>query len=134
MHGIGSALTADYARFDREIELQSYSASWKMLTVTYTPGVVKGYTNGVLVGEGVFNEILFPADAAYLNRHSWVTDNSSRMDCTYDNVRIYSRALSASETQQLYEYESGPRVTFVKAFTVDYSGPSKRWRKASALG
>jgi len=38
-----------------------------------------------------------------------------------DAVRIYNRALSASEIQQLYIIESGPRVNFVKAFTVDYS-------------
>jgi hypothetical protein len=38
-----------------------------------------------------------------------------------DDIRIYSRALSATEVQQLYVYESGPRVNFVKAFTVDYS-------------
>ena len=38
-----------------------------------------------------------------------------------DDVRIYNRALSASEIQQLYVIESGPRVDFVKAFTVDYS-------------
>jgi hypothetical protein len=39
-----------------------------------------------------------------------------------DDVRIYNRALSAPEVQQLYEFESGPRVIFVKAFTLDYRG------------
>jgi hypothetical protein len=39
-----------------------------------------------------------------------------------DDARIYNRALSASEIQQLYDLESGPRVIFVKAFTVDFSG------------
>jgi len=38
------------------------------------------------------------------------------------NVRLYSRALSASEVAQLYAIESAPIVTFVKAFTLDYSG------------
>jgi len=38
-----------------------------------------------------------------------------------DDLRIYNRALSLSEVQQLYALESGPLVTFVKAFTVDYS-------------
>ncbi|HOC57871.1 MAG TPA: hypothetical protein PKI20_19790 [Verrucomicrobiota bacterium] len=41
-----------------------------------------------------------------------------------DDVRIYNRALFASEVQQLYEHESGPRVNFVKAFTVDASNLS----------
>lgn len=34
---------------------------------------------------------------------------------TIDDVRIYNRALSASEVQQLYVYESGPRVDLIKA-------------------
>jgi hypothetical protein len=38
-----------------------------------------------------------------------------------DDVRIYNLALSPSEVQQLYLSEAGPQVTFVKAFTVDYS-------------
>ena len=42
---------------------------------------------------------------------------NSRVDL--DDVRIYNRALSTSEVQQLYAHESGPRVNFVKAFTVD---------------
>ena len=32
-----------------------------------------------------------------------------------DDIRIYNRALSGSEVQQLYEYESGPRVNLIKA-------------------
>ena len=32
-----------------------------------------------------------------------------------DDVRIYNRALSASEVQQLYIIESGPRVDLIKA-------------------
>jgi hypothetical protein len=37
-----------------------------------------------------------------------------------DDVRIYNRALSPSEVLQLYQYEYGPIVKFVKAFTIDY--------------
>jgi hypothetical protein len=32
-----------------------------------------------------------------------------------DDIRIYSRALSTTELQQLYQYESGPRITLIKA-------------------
>ena len=38
-----------------------------------------------------------------------------------DDLRIYSRALSGTEVAQLYAIESGPKVNFVKAFTIDYS-------------
>ena len=38
-----------------------------------------------------------------------------------DDVRIYNRALSASEVQQLYVYESGPRVNLIKAVKPSFS-------------
>jgi hypothetical protein len=38
------------------------------------------------------------------------------------NVRLYNRALATNEVAQLYAIESAPVVTFVKAFTLDYSG------------
>lgn len=34
---------------------------------------------------------------------------------TIDDFRVYTRALSASEVQQLYYYESGPQVDLIKA-------------------
>jgi hypothetical protein len=38
-----------------------------------------------------------------------------------DDVRIYNRALSASEVQQLYAIESGPRVDLLKAVKPSFS-------------
>jgi hypothetical protein len=38
-----------------------------------------------------------------------------------DDVRMYNRALSGSEVQQLYEYESGPRVGLIKAVKPSFS-------------
>jgi hypothetical protein len=38
-----------------------------------------------------------------------------------DDVRIYNRALSASEVQQLYVYESGPQVNLIKAVKPSFS-------------
>ncbi|MCU0783406.1 MAG: LamG domain-containing protein [Verrucomicrobia bacterium] len=38
-----------------------------------------------------------------------------------DEVRIYNRALSAAEVQQLYDYESGPRVGLIKAVKPSFS-------------
>jgi len=38
-----------------------------------------------------------------------------------DDVRIYNRALSSSEVQQLYAYESGPSVTLLKAVKPSFS-------------
>jgi len=41
-----------------------------------------------------------------------------------DDVRVYTRALSASEVQQLYGYESGPRVNLIKAVRPSFSNLS----------
>ncbi len=38
-----------------------------------------------------------------------------------DDIRIYNRTLSASEVQQLYDYESGPRVDLIKAVKPSFS-------------
>lgn len=38
-----------------------------------------------------------------------------------DDIRIYSRALSALEVQKLYEYESGPRIALLKAVKPSFS-------------
>ena len=40
---------------------------------------------------------------------------------TIDDIRIYNRALSGSEVQQLYDYESGPRVGLIKAVKPSFS-------------
>jgi len=37
------------------------------------------------------------------------------MHGSLDDIRIYNRALSASEIQQLYVYESGARVNLIRA-------------------
>jgi hypothetical protein len=39
-----------------------------------------------------------------------------------DDIRIYSRALSASEVTMLYENESGPRVNLIKAVKPSFTG------------
>ncbi len=46
------------------------------------------------------------------------TDNYAGL---IDDIRIYNRALSASEVQQLYVIESGPRVDLIKAVKPSFS-------------
>ena len=80
------------------------------------------YVNGVCVATGTnqpFGQRLsnFYMGGTVPNMSQWVSG-------VIDDVRVYNRGLSASEVQQLYDYESGPRVHFVKAFTLDYSGLS----------
>ena len=39
-----------------------------------------------------------------------------------DDVRIYNRALSSNEVQQLYAYEYGPHVNLIKAVKPSFDG------------
>lgn len=41
-----------------------------------------------------------------------------------DDIRFYSRALSASEVQQLYVFESGPRIDLLKKVQPSFSNLS----------
>jgi hypothetical protein len=45
----------------------------------------------------------------------WGNQRWSVLSGLIDDVRIYNRALSGSEVQQLYEYEAGPTVSLLKA-------------------
>jgi hypothetical protein len=68
------------------------------------------------------NSLVQPQPSVYnLNFGGGDVGDSAYYGGGLDDIRIYNRALSASEIQQLYVIESGPRVDFVKAFTVDYS-------------
>lgn len=55
-------------------------------------------------------------------QRGWLQEEPSTVP--RDDVRIYNRALSDSEVQQLYEYESGPRVNLIKAVKPSFSGLS----------
>ncbi len=81
---------------------------WKHLVLTYIPGKMAAYFNGTKIGElsATFN--VFPVATAALGRHWWNGGgaSSARMSATFDNVRVYSRALSESEVQVLFVAES----------------------------
>jgi hypothetical protein len=47
--------------------------------------------------------------------------NSNFYSGNLDDIRIYNRALSVSEVQQLYAIESGPRVDLIKAVKPSFS-------------
>lgn len=59
------------------------------------------------IGASTYNVAVNPTGNLDFPRFSWRG--------AIDDVRIYNRALSANEVQQLYEYESSPRVTLVRA-------------------
>jgi hypothetical protein len=83
------------------------------------------YVNGALV------PTMYDPDTSY--KFDFVTNDSLTIgrgdsatparvfDGAIDDVRIYNRALSSAEVQQLYESESSPSINLVKAVTVNFS-------------
>ena len=82
----------------------NYTGNWVMYSLTLDEnGTLKAYVNGISVGEEsvTFNGIN-PSLAA-LGRHWWSgTSHSSRFIGSFDEVRIYGRALTSAEVQMLY--------------------------------
>lgn len=97
---------------------------WKQLVLTYSPGHVAAFLNGVMVGSTNVTVNPFPTANRAIGKHWWNggSDSSARMTMNVKNFRIYNRALSASEVQQLYAIESGvPFVGLIKAVKPSFS-------------
>ncbi|MBQ7527510.1 MAG: LamG domain-containing protein [Bacteroidaceae bacterium] len=91
--------------------LEEYTGKWVMYAlICEADGEMKAYINGALVGEknidynGQINTSL-----AALGRHWWYnnTTTSSRFIGSFDEVRIYNRALSIEEVRALYQEPLG---------------------------
>ncbi|MDD5139520.1 MAG: hypothetical protein PHY43_04570 [Verrucomicrobiales bacterium] len=106
-----------YAVFRMPVDLQTYPASgWKHLVLAYQPGSFACYFNGQKLYQTNVTVNIFPVVRAALNRHWWDNgaSSSARMSATYQNVRIYNRALSDNEVQQLYAIELEPLIGLQK--------------------
>ena len=97
-----------YFNNSSDINIASSSRSlttsvWYHLAITYDEGVTKTYVDGALEGTG--NHVNSHADARNLqfNYESSVSDTYRYFLGKLDDVRIYSRALSAEEVSILYE-------------------------------
>jgi hypothetical protein len=76
-------------------------------------GLLQVYTNGVFGQENTFTPFTLSTGPFPLVIGSMVAQTDSAQTGFYgaiDDVRIYNRALSASEVQQLYVYESQPCI------------------------
>lgn len=96
---------------------------WYQVVLTKSGTNYTVYLNGQLDGQhGVSAAAGYNYNVGYrfgaINSGTW---NWQGFHGRLDDFRIYSRALSASEVAQLYAIEYAPAVSFVKAFTVDYS-------------
>jgi hypothetical protein len=93
-----------------------YSVSLTKSNLTYSL-----YANGQLQ-----DQVNVPAAAGYDFGiqpliGAYYPDGGQAYTGNIDDVRIYNRALSASEVLQLYQYERGPVVSLVKALKPSFS-------------
>lgn len=112
------------AEYDMPIDTPTYvSAGWKHLVLAYQPGSFTCYFNGQKLYQTNVTVNIFPVGQAGINRHWWDNGSSSsaRMSATYQNVRIYNRALTDSEVQQLYAYEHAPVIGLIKSVKPSFS-------------
>jgi hypothetical protein len=92
---------------------------WVQIVATYDGQRVKLYQDRMLVQDAARTGN-FTSGTMYIGRDGGEVTPKDVFRGLIDDVRIYNRALSTNEVTQLYSVESGPRVSFVKAFTVDY--------------
>jgi hypothetical protein len=111
------------------------TGSWHQIVVvlnTNNPqGTLSIYIDGNLSysqigsddGVSAFTQISYDRNMQFLigalNESPYSTD--SFWSGNIDDIRIYNRALSSSEVQQLYQIEGIPSVNIVKAVTVSFS-------------
>ena len=83
--------------------------SWNNAVMLWTPdGVMKLYINGLLESEDTFTNpgFQFMGDEQFYFGRGW-DSNPSYYSGAIDNLRIYARALSESEIQELYSEGNG---------------------------
>lgn len=85
---------------------------WQHVAFTYDGIVMKTYLDGVQSGEQPASGVLMITDTA-MTIGAYAPETNGPIENWYfggliDDVRIYNRALSASEIQQLYLHESQP--------------------------
>jgi hypothetical protein len=92
-------------------------AQWYNLQIVRSQNVVTIYRNNVVIGQdSVASGVTASPASRYLRFGRGVPPQQHQLFGQLDDIRVYNRALSPSEVQQLYAYESGgPRVYLIKA-------------------
>ncbi|MBI9030463.1 hypothetical protein JEZ13_00465 [bacterium] len=105
------------ARFSYPFDYDIYLNNWMMYTIVYDNNSFKAFINDILIGETVVNLINVNYNYSAVGKHWWYSGSSysTRFNGFIDDTRIYNRALSEQEIQQLYIQES-PKIA---NFTVD---------------
>jgi hypothetical protein len=107
----------------RAVDTNSFSQV--VATCDTAGGATALYLNGVLIGSTSYSPPLVSGTAygLFIGHRPLAGDNNP-FTGELDDVRIYSRALSISEVQQLYAVESGPRVDLIKAVKPSFANLS----------
>jgi hypothetical protein len=77
---------------------------WHLVTGTFSSGATAIYLDGQLQNSATasFSTVLYNSDPVTIGRDSTSASNTEYFGGSIDDVRIYNRALSASEIKQLY--------------------------------
>lgn len=102
-------------------------SKWTQVSLTYGGGQVAAYMNGILMTNFTTGATLGDGDPT---RNDFRIGNRQLLQLGWnvepfvgdiDDVRMYNRALSAAEIQQLFQIESGPRVTLLQKVQPSFS-------------
>jgi len=85
---------------------------WYNVQVVRASNTVSIYRDGLLLAQ---SSTTYGNNASGANLNLTFGSALNKLSGKLDDIRIYNRALSASELQQLYQYESGPWVSLIKA-------------------
>ena len=75
---------------------------WRHIVITFAPGSQKSYFDGALDVSDTQSTVLHDNSAIALSIGAWIGDGNNYSKTTIDEVRVYNRALSASEVKRLY--------------------------------
>jgi hypothetical protein len=85
---------------------------WYNVQVVRSANALAIYRDNVLLAQSQTSR---GNNATGTNVNLFFGSSGNRLYGRLDDIRIYNRALSPSELQQLHDYESGPRVALIKA-------------------
>ena len=102
---------------------------WSFVAVTYSDNTIEMMVNGVVAkSESIALETInsgkffFGVPSIDGSTPSWPAGSWDKwFGGCIDDVRLYNRALSTSEVEQLYAYEAGPQVSLLKAVKPSFS-------------
>src|SRR5262249_54888560 len=78
--------------------------AWYHIVMTFSNGICDLYINGVLVTSYTFNQtqLTWCSGAPFILGNWWNSDNRPSFNGKLDEIRVYTRAITAKEVNWLY--------------------------------